>query len=207
MRFYDGKMYMFPIINTDLLPYLNQPAIVSIQPQKCNQDCPWDLLLEAVQNDKLHFREEEIIVRSYRPISIGLPPRPLLDFKTIIENPPELIQLSNINDIRIFDELLRLLNYRKRAWTANILIGKMMVLHPYNVEVEVLHNKFENYDLKSVDPEKWWEVEGKTLRAKKAWITYIRKVKPTMKWHTVELDDAQKYSYFRHTTPSGIKIL
>jgi hypothetical protein len=200
---------MLPVISSDLLPYLNPPIIVALQPQRCIQGCPWKPLLEAVQNSKLKFREEEIIVLSpneYRPISIGLPPRPAVRFRTIIEDSPELIQLSNTNDTRIFDDLLRLLNYRDRAWTANILLGKMMGLPPLNIEAEVLLNKVDNYDFKSVSPEKWWEVEGKTLRAKKAWITYIRKVKPTMKWHQVMVD-GQNYSYFRHTTPSGREVL
>jgi hypothetical protein len=203
---------MLPMISADVLPYLNPPIIVAVQPQRCNQDCVWKPLLEAVYNDKIKFREEKISVLSPdeypRPISIGLPPIPRLDFKTIIESPPELIKLSNTNDIRIFDELLRLLNYRDRAWAANILLGKMMGLSPYTIEVAVLLNKFENYDYKLVSPEKWWEVEGKTLRAKKAWITYIRKVKPTMKWHTVEIDNGrQQYSYFRHASPLGYEVL
>jgi hypothetical protein len=200
------------MISADLLNYLNQPVIVAVQPQRCIQACPWKPLLEAVRNDKLKFRQEKISVISpgeySRPIPIGLPPLPQFRFKTIIEDPSDLIQLSNTNDIRIFDELLRLLNYKDRAWAANIVLGKMMGLNPYDIEVEVLHNKFEDYDFKSVSSEKWWEVEGKTLRAKKAWITYIRKVKPTMKWHTVELENSrQQYSYFRHASPLGYEVL
>jgi hypothetical protein len=202
---------MLPVISADLLSYLNQPTIVAVQPQRCTQDCPWKPLLESVQNSNLKFRQEEISILSPaeypRPISIGLPPRPRLRFKIIVEDSPELIQLSNTNDVRIFDELLRLLNYRDRAWTANILLGKMMGLPPYEIEVAVLLNKFENYDFRSVSPQKWWETEGKTLRAKKAWITYIRKVKPTLKWHQVELDNGQPYSYFRHTSPLGYEVL
>jgi hypothetical protein len=132
--------------------------------------------------------------------------------RTIIKNPPELVQLSNINDTRIFDELLRLLNYPDRAWAANILLGKMMGLPPVSIEVEVLHNlSWDNggtlkYNSKRVSPVRWWETEGKTLHAKKAWITYFRKVKPTMKWHKVEVE-GHNYSYFRHTMPNGLKVL
>jgi hypothetical protein len=67
---------MLPMISVDLLHCLNPPIIVTAQPQRCNQGCPWKPLLEAVKNSKLKFREEEIIVLApdeYRPISIGLP--------------------------------------------------------------------------------------------------------------------------------------
>jgi hypothetical protein len=117
----------------------------------------------------------------------------------IIEKSSELIQLSNTNDFRILDELLRLLNYRDRAWAANVLLSRMMGLTTIETELYVLDNKVDlyTYNFKSVSPEKWWETEGKTLHAKKAWITYIRKFKPLIKWHTVELNNGQKYSYFK----------
>jgi hypothetical protein len=197
---------MFSLLSADLFDYLNKPTIVSIQPQRCTQSCNWKLLLESVQNNKLRFREEEISVLSPdefpRLVSPGLPPRPVLGFRIVIENPPELIQLSRTNDTRILDELLRLLNYRDRAWAANVLLGKMMGLVPIDIEVDILHNKvdFSKYDIKSVSPEKWWEAEGKTLHAKKAWITYLRKVRPTMKWN-------QHNGYYRYTAPSGRKVL
>ncbi len=207
---------MFPLISADLSPYLHQSIVLSAQQQLCEQDCNWKRLLGAVRNDKLQFREKEISIRSsdeyIRSNEHGLPGIPELDIKTIIENPPELVQLSNVNDPRIFDELLRLLNYPDRAWAANILLGKMMGLPAISIEVEVLHSfalrrdGSLNYDSKQISPVKWWEKEGKTLHAKKAWITYLRKVKPTMKWHQVKVD-GHKYSYFRHITPDGRKVL
>jgi hypothetical protein len=206
---------MFPLMNADSFT-IHQPVTLSAQPQLCAVDCSWKPLLEAVRNDKLQFREQEISIRSsneyIRPVGGGLPPIPELRIRTIIENPPELVQLSNVNDIRIFDELLRLLNYPDRAWAANILLGKMMGLPPISIEVEVLHNlSWDNggtlkYKSKRVSPIRWWETEGKTLHAKKAWITYLRKVKSTMKWHKVEVE-GHNYSYFRHIMPNGLKVL
>jgi hypothetical protein len=193
---------MLPVISADVLPYLNPPVIVAVQLQRCNQDCRWKPLLESVRNANLQFREENIsdVPRDeiHGPAEDGLPPWPTQNYRVIIEKSSELIQLSNTNDIRIFDELLRLLNYRDRAWSANVLLSRMMGLTTIETELYVLNNKVDlyTYNFKSVSPEKWWETEGKTLHAKKAWITYIRKVK-IMKWHTVELNDGQKYSYFK----------
>jgi hypothetical protein len=208
---------MFPLMSADLSPYLYQPTALSLQPQLCTQeDCSWRPLLEAVRNEKLKFREQEIAVKPWtkdvKPIRHAMPGIPKFDIKIIIENPPELVQLSNVNDIRIFDELLRLLNYPDRAWAANILLGKLMGLPPISIEVEVLHSLALrrdgslNYDSKRVSPVKWWETEGKTLHAKKAWITYLRKVKPTMKWHREEVA-GHDYFYFRHITPDGRKVI
>jgi hypothetical protein len=200
---------MFPFVNTDLSFYFNQPTIVAVQPQRCNQDCRWKPLLESVRNANLQFRIENIsdVLRDeIRPASIGLPPWPTQNYRVIIEKSSELIQLSNTNDFRILDELLRLLNYRDRAWAAHVLLSRMMGLTPVHAESYVLDNQvdFSTYNFKSVSPEKWWETEGKTLHAKKAWITYIRKVKHATKWRTVELDDGQKYSYFK-TYESGFR--
>ncbi len=208
---------MFLLMSADVLSYLHQLPFLSAQPQLCNLNCNWRTLLGAVKNDKLQIREKQIAIRSsdeyIHPIGGGFTVGILeLRIKTVVENPPELVQLSNTNDTRIFDELLKLLNYSDSAWAANILLGKMMGLNPVSIEVEVLHNltwgrkETLKYDSKLVSPMKWWEAEGKTLHAKKAWITYLRKVKPTMKWHQVEVN-GQNYSYFRHITPSGLQIL
>jgi hypothetical protein len=194
---------MFPFVNTDLSFYFNQSTIVAVQPKRCTQDCRWKPLLEFVRNANLQFREENISDWSRDEISgpaeVGLPPWPRPNYKIIIEKPSELIQLSNTNDFRVFDELLRLLNYRDRAWAAHVLLSRMMGITLLEAESYVLNNKVNlyTYDVKSISPEKWWEIEGKTLHAKKAWITYIRKYKPFMKWHTAELNDGQKYSYFK----------
>jgi hypothetical protein len=194
---------MFPLSNTDLSFYFNQPIIVASQPKQCAQDCRWKPLLESVRNANLQFRVENIPDRSRDeirgPAEDGLPPWPRPNYKIIIEKSSELIQLSNTNDIRILDELLRLLNYRDRAWAAHILLSRMMGLTPVHAELYVLDNQVDlsTYNFTSVSPEKWWETEGKTLHAKKAWITYIRKVKFATKWRTVELNDGQKYSYFK----------
>jgi hypothetical protein len=201
---------MFPFISVDLFSYLNQPIIVAVQPQRCTQDCRWKPLLESVRNANLQFREENISDWSQDDVSgpavIGLRPFPTQNYKIIIEKPSELVQLSNTNDFRILDELLKLLNYRDRAWAAHVLLSRMMGLTLIVAESYVLDNQvgLYTYDVKSISPEKWWETEGKTLHAKKAWITYIRKVKHATKWRTVELNDGQKYSYFK-TYESGFR--
>jgi hypothetical protein len=194
---------MFPLFNTDLSFYFNQPIIVASQPKRCAQDCRWKPLLESVRNANLQFREENIPTLSRDeirgPAEDGFPPWPRPNYKIIIEKSSELIQLSNTNDFRILDELLRLLNYRDRAWAAHVLLSRMMGLTLIEAESYVFNRQIDlyTYDVKSVSPEKWWETKGKTLHAKKAWITYIRKVKFATKWHTVELNDGQKYSYFK----------
>jgi hypothetical protein len=194
---------MFPLVNTDLSFYFNQPIIVASQPKRCAQDCRWKPLLESVRNANLQFRVENISDWSrddkILPAVIGLPPWPRQNYKIIIEKSSELIQLSNTNDFRILDELLRLLNYQDRAWAAHVLLSRMMGITLLEAESYVLDNQVDlyTYDVKSISPEKWWETEGKTLHAKKSWITYIRKVKFATKWRTVELNDGQKYSYFK----------
>jgi hypothetical protein len=194
---------MFPLFKADLSFYFNQPIIVASQPKRCAQDCRWKPLLESVRNVNLQFREENIPdwtrdkIRG--PAVVGLRPFPTQNYKIIIEKPSELVQLSNTNDFRILDELLRLLNYRDRAWAAHVLLSRMMGITLIDAESYVFNRQvgLYAYDVESISPEKWWEIEGKTLHAKKAWIAYIRKVKFATKWHTAQLNDGQKYSYFK----------
>jgi hypothetical protein len=110
----------------------------------------------------------------------GLPlPISPIGTRIVIRNSSELIQLSNIGDIRVIEELVKLLDVPGQGWAAQVLIWKMMG-RP-NV---------------SSTAEKWWQAEGQIGKAKKDWAAYIQKVKPSMRWN-------KERQYFRYVTPSG----
>jgi hypothetical protein len=51
-----------------------------------------------------------------------------------------------------------------------------------------------------IQPDEWWELEGKTLKAKQQWTEYLENVKPTMVWSPFG-------GYYKHRTPSGQYVL
>jgi hypothetical protein len=110
------------------------------------------------------------------------------EIRTFIINPNKVYWLSNSNDQRILDELINLLDDPNRAWAANITLSKML-------GITGLSSKIDQITLKQ-----WWELEGKTQKAKQEWTQYIQKVKSSMVWSSLG-------GYYKHRAPDGRFIL
>lgn len=164
-------------------------------------------LLRFVRNDQLKFQVYWVRintnvyqkVRPYVPGQVFLSPSgpppgftmspSIYDFRIFIQYPVKLYRLSNNNDPNIFDELVKLLDDPDRAWAANITIAKMLGLTGLDRQTLVYETT----------PQQWWEAEGKTGKAKREWIAYLQKVKPTLKWSPLG-------GYYKHRTPSGYDV-
>jgi hypothetical protein len=161
-------------------------------------------LLNSIRSDQLKFQVYWVRIntnvyqkiRPYVPGQLFLPPSgsppgftmspSLYDFRIFIQNPTKLYYLSNTNDPKILDELVKLLDQPSRGWAANITIAKMLGLTGLDRRTFVYETT----------PQKWWETEGKTGKAKREWATYLQKVKPTLKWSPLG-------GYYEHRAPDG----
>jgi hypothetical protein len=108
--------------------------------------------------------------------------------RVFILNPSKLYRLSNINDLKVLDALVDLLDNRDRGWAAHITLCKMLGLDGLGS------------DLFQTPPNQWWELEGKTQKAKQEWTQYLQEVKPTMVWSPMG-------GYYKHRAPNGKFVL
>jgi hypothetical protein len=186
----------FQHIHLSSIPFSNL-AHISIASRDLTKECflqaDWQRLMHSVQDNLLSYKVVTggaVIFSSMKNTTSGKEvnpssqdfgyPRPLTQYIIKIESSPDLVQLSSIPDQRILVELAKLLDVPKRAWAAHILIAKML-----------------GHDSVSSDSrERWWIEEGKTGKAKKFWINYIQRVKPTLQWKS-------DWGYYRHISPNG----
>jgi hypothetical protein len=110
------------------------------------------------------------------------------EVRIFIINPHKVYWLSNSNDQRILDELINLLDEPNRAWAAHITLSKMLGITGLSSKVD------------RISPSQWWELEGKTQKAKQEWTQYLQKVKPSMVWNPLG-------GYYKHRAPDGRFIL
>jgi hypothetical protein len=202
---------MFWISNADLPMLLAHPIVISQTSRNKSihlEQCRWCELLDSVQNEQMRFQVKWVQInnRLYQklsysidkpfPVPIAPPPSLLVpgyppssyELRVFIQNPPKAYELSNTNNLQILDELLKLFDDQKRAWAANILISKML-------GVTGLDSKIHQ-----ISPSQWWELEGKTQKAKQEWTQYLQKVKPSMVWSPLG-------GYYKHRAPDGRFIL
>ncbi len=186
--------------------YISDVQIVA-ENRKKNHELQWSKALDFVRNDRLKFQVYWVRintnvyqkVRSYVPGQLFLSPSgpppgfsmspSVYDFRIFIQNPAKLYYLSNTSDLKIFDELVKLLEEPDRAWAANVTIAKMLGLTGLDRHTLIYETT----------PQKWWETEGKTGKAKKEWTVYLQKVKPTLKWQPLG-------GYYEHRTPNGYDV-
>lgn len=177
---------MFYLANPDLpcTSLTQAPALIvsaKIGQRQSSTSTTWMELLDSVQNSKIKFKVYWVRTKTYEIIEIpaGFPPPPIPvglgsgareGSRVFIQSPSKVYKLSNINDFRIIDELLKLMDNPARAWAAHVVIAKMMGSSGLITSVG------------TISPQEWWETEGKTGKAKQAWIDYLKQVKPTMKW-------------------------
>jgi hypothetical protein len=119
-------------------------------------------LLAAVRNDRIK-------VGTMRPPGSKFA---VLERRVLIGGPPELVQLSEIGELRVLDELLPLLKDPARAWAANAMLAKMT-----------------RTDEKQVDTwqsrvDEWWGVFGKG--AFERWSRWLAEHRDHLRWNATE---------------------
>jgi hypothetical protein len=149
-----------------------------------NRNLNWEKLLYFVENQKIRYLSKDTLIlmgESFNLDKENIPwaPSPRHENRIFILNPPELVQLSNIGDVKILEKLVELTDIPGKAWAAHVLIAKMLGFS----------------DIKSIS-DTWWKTEGKTGIAQKKWTKYISQIKPTLHW------DSQK-KYFTYKDPNG----
>lgn len=124
---------------------------------------------QGIVKSKAHFRELD-----------------WFEFRIFIQNPVKLYRLSSINNPKILNELVNLLDVPDQAWAANITISKMLGLVGLDSYSHIYNQTSQQ----------WWKTEGKTGKAQMEWAVYLQKVKTTLKWNPWG-------GYYKHQTPSG----
>jgi hypothetical protein len=110
------------------------------------------------------------------------------EVRIFIINPPKVYWLSNSNDRRILEELINLLDDPNRAWAANIILSKMLGIAGINSRID------------QITPSQWWEIKGKTKKAKQEWTQYLQNLQSSMVWSPLG-------GYYKHRAPDGRFIL
>jgi hypothetical protein len=192
---------MFYLANLDLhytsFTQTPAPIISTTTAQKQSPtSATWMELLDSVQNSRIKFKVYWVRTNTYEiikgpdgfpppPIPVGLGSGAREGSRVFIQGPSKVYKLSNIDDLRIIDELLKLMDNPARAWAAHVVIAKMMGSSGLITSVGI------------ISPQEWWETEGKTGKAKQAWIDYLEQVKPTMKWTPLG-------GHYRYLRPYGV---
>jgi hypothetical protein len=86
----------------------------------------------------------------------------------VVTGPPELVELSKAGDVRILDELVRLLKDSDRAWAAMVLLAALT-----RREEDVV-SAF------ATSPETWWDSVGKTAYAR--WSQWLSESREKLTW-------------------------
>ncbi|MGB7414487.1 MAG: hypothetical protein WA902_09790, partial [Thermosynechococcaceae cyanobacterium] len=199
---------MFFVLNSIPPTYLtdSSPFFAEVDIQKRRN---WQISLEDIYDRKIKFHVKWVTIgsRTYfkQGASIdGPPPIPTLappgivlteeedtffdfdyDLRIFILDSPKIYWLSNTSDPKVLDALVQLLDVPDRAWAANVILAKMLG-----------KANLGDFKIREDKAEQWWEIEGKTGKAKQEWAAYLEKVKPTMKWSVLG-------GYYKHITPSG----
>jgi hypothetical protein len=223
--FFPNPQHLF--INVNLIEQgVEQRAILIAQKEDRNSD--WEYLLDSVTNDQIKFEiklvsvsdaipeDNEfntlqikkqignpingiISVHPYNPsnpfpITTGIPIDAQVesnlrsDLRIFIQSSSRIYKLSNFNDLRILDELINLLDEPDRAWAAHVVLAKMLGVTGIDPWIPW------------IQPDEWWEQEGKTLKAKQKWTEYLEKIKPTMVWSPLG-------GYYKYRAPDGRYVL
>jgi hypothetical protein len=165
----------------------------------------WPNFLADVRNSSIRFQVKWVEINdgvyqklNYpidRPYSIPITPilpgatrsPSAYKLRIFILNPSKVYWLSNIDDPKVLDELVKLLDDPNRGWAANVILSKMMGITGLGQGID------------EVSPAQWWDVEGKTGKSKQEWSAYLQKVRPTMRWSILG-------GYYKHQTPDGFEI-
>lgn len=119
-------------------------------------------MLKSVSNDRIQFVTQ-------RPRGSNFA---VLERRAIVTGPPELVELANSGDVRVLNELTKLLKDPKRAWAAEVLLASM------TRREEKLVDSFASH------PEKWWQEVGQT--ALERWSSWLNSVDGKLVWDPKE---------------------
>jgi hypothetical protein len=106
-------------------------------------------MLAAVRNDRIEFA-------TMRPPGSQFT---TLDRQVVVTGPPELVELCAMGDVRVLDELVKLLEDPNRAWAAMVLLAAMT-----RREEKVV-------DSFAANPDDWWNSLGKA--AYRRWTQWL----------------------------------
>jgi hypothetical protein len=118
----------------------------------------WTDLLDGVRNARIGF------VTARPPGS----PFATLDRRVIVTSPEEAVQLSHIGDVRVLDELARLLHDHDRAWAAVVILAAL------TRREEKLVESFAS------DPDEWWRALGQDAQAR--WSAWLSEKRDALAW-------------------------
>lgn len=190
--------------------------ISSIRNEQIEFEARWVIIRDGIRDDGLGYgliktvRGSEtglnnsrygIVKVSYPVLSDKPPPMPFgpppgittdsilhSEVRIFIISSTNVYKLSYSNDPRVLDALINLLDNPDRAWAAYVTLSKMMGINGLSSKVD------------KITPNQWWELEGKTQKAKQEWVQYIQTVKPSMIWSPVG-------GYYKHRAPDGRFVL
>ena len=114
--------------------------------------------LTSVRNDRIKF----VTMRS--PGSQFT----TLERRVVITGPPELLELAGTGDVRVLDELVRLLKDPDRAWAATVLLAALT------------RRDEKVVDAFAASPEKWWESVGRTAYGR--WSEWLSESRGKLTW-------------------------
>jgi hypothetical protein len=114
--------------------------------------------LAAVRNDRIQF------VTSRPPGS----PFATLERRVDVTGPPELVELSHHDDVKVLDELVNLLRDPDRAWAAEVLLAAMT------------RREEKIVDAFARTPGEWWDSVGKS--AYERWRAWLGETRNRLVW-------------------------
>jgi hypothetical protein len=114
-------------------------------------------------------RNHSIEVATPRPPGAKLA---VLERRVLIAGPPELVQLSQIGELRVLDELLPLLKDPARAWAANAMLARMTRID--EKQVDTWQSRVDE----------WWNVLGKG--AFDRWSRWLAEHRDRLRWNATE---------------------
>jgi hypothetical protein len=115
-------------------------------------------MLESVRNNRIEFA-------TMRPQGSNFT---TLERKVVVTGPPELVNLTEVGDLRVLDELIKFLKEPDRAWAAEVLLSVMT------------QREEKMVDSFSASPDDWWHSVGKT--AYDRWAEWLRETRESLVW-------------------------
>ena len=95
-----------------------------------------------------------------------------LDRRVLVTGPAELVELSEIGDVRVLDELVKLLREPDRAWAAAVVLANLT------------RREEKLIDAFAASPATWWDAVGKT--AWERWSAWLGAARETLVWEPDE---------------------
>lgn len=115
-------------------------------------------MLSAVRNDQVEFLTMSPPGSQFA----------ILERRVVVTAPPELVELSQMGDVKVLEGLVKMLKDPDRAWAAMVLLAAM------TREEEKL------VDVYATNPAQWWDSIGKTEHER--WSKWLKEKKQLLTW-------------------------